>query len=235
MYDLVIKNGRIIDGTGSPSYYSDVAVKDGKIAWIAKGIEGGVQVIDAKGLVVTPGFIDSHGHADNAVLLYPDLREKIEQGITTTIGGQCGGTQAPIAKDVLPEKASQIGDFGKSTDVFRTMGTFLNIARDLPLGANIATFVGHSALRRAVVGRENRPATRDELEKMKELLREALENGAMGISFGLIYTPSCYADTEELVELAKVAAEYHALAAAHIRNEDDFLVRSVSASGCRCC
>ena len=96
IYDLVIKNGRVIDGTGSPSYLADVAVKDGKIVRIGRGIEGSQQVIDAKGLVVTPGFIDSHSHSDSTILTYPDQREKIEQGITTSIGGQCGASPAPL-------------------------------------------------------------------------------------------------------------------------------------------
>ncbi len=225
-YDLVIKNGRIIDGTGSPSYVADVAVKAGKIVEIAKGLKGGRQVIDAKGLVVTPGFIDSHSHSDNAVLTYPDQREKIEQGITTSIGGQCGESIAPVSRDVDPKQAGQIGDFGKYTDVCRTMGTFLDIAKNVPQGSNIAMFVGHGALRCAVMGMEDRAPSVDELEKMKWLLRDAMEHGALGISFGLVYSPGCYADTEELIALAKVVGEYHGLVAAHIRNEGDQLVKA---------
>ena len=98
MFDIVIKNGLVIDGTGSPGYYSDVAIKNGKIVKVAKNIEGGKNIIDASGLTVTPGFIDSHSHSDNAMLTFPDMTEKIEQGITTSIGGQCGSTLAPIIK-----------------------------------------------------------------------------------------------------------------------------------------
>lgn len=226
MYDLIIKNGRIIDGTGSPSYFADVAIKDGKIARIAKEIEGGDQIIDARGLVVTPGFIDSHSHSDSLLLKYPDQIEKIEQGITTSIAGQCGTSPAPVSMEIDPATAEHIGDFGKSTDIYRTMGTFLNIAKDVPLGANMATFVGHSALRKAVMGCGDRAPSKEELERMKELLREGIEHGALGVSFGLIYTPSCYAKTDELIELAKVAREYNALVAAHIRQEGDFLIKS---------
>ena len=152
IYDLVIKNGRIIDGTGSPSYLADVAVKDGKIARIGKAIENGRQIIDARGLVVTPGFIDSHSHSDKAILTYPDQREKIEQGITTSIGGQCGSGLAPLSRDFDPASTEQIGEYGRKAEVLRTMGSFLEVAKDVPLGANIAVFVGHRELRKAVMG-----------------------------------------------------------------------------------
>ena len=226
-YDLVIKNGRIIDGTGSPSYLADVAVKDGKIARIGKAIENGRQVIDARGLVVTPGFIDSHSHSDKAILTYPDQREKIEQGITTSIGGQCGSGLAPLSRDFNPESTEQIGEYGRKAEVLRTMGSFLEVAKDVPLGANIAVFVGHRELRKAVMGMENREPSEEELEKMKSLLRDGIEHGALGVSFGLIYPPSCYAKTTELIELAKVVGEYHGLVAAHIRNEGDTLIQAV--------
>lgn len=226
MYDLVIKNGKIIDGTGNPSYLSDIAISEGKICRIAKGIEGGRKVIDARGLVVTPGFIDSHSHSDNAMLTYPDQTEKIEQGITTSIGGQCGSSLAPISKDVDPATAGWVGDFGKITDVYRTMGTFLDIGREVPLGSNLVTFVGHGTLRRATMGIEDRAPIKEELDKMKELLRDGLEHGAMGISFGLFYTPGCYAQTDELIELAKVVAEYKGMIVAHIRDEGDYLAKS---------
>ena len=227
MYDLVIKNGKIIDGTGSPSYFSDIAITDGKIVCISKGLQGAKKTIDAKGLVVTPGFIDSHSHVDNAMLTYPDQTEKIEQGITTSIAGQCGETQAPISKDANSETAEIIGEFGKATDVFKTMGTFLNIVKTVPQGSNTATYVGFNAIRSAVMGMENRHSTKEELDKMKVLLRDAMENGAMGLSFGFEYTPGCFASFDELVELAKVVAEYNGLISAHLRSEDDFLFEAV--------
>lgn len=224
MYDLIIKNGSIIDGSGSPPFLSNIAVKNGKIAKIGKNIKNGEKVIDAKGLTVTPGFIDSHSHSDRQILTFPNQTEKTEQGITTSIGGQCGGTNAPISRDITPENAQDVAGFGKETDVYRTMGTFLNIAKNVPLGSNIAVLVGHRALRKAVMSTENRKPTVEEMTRMKNLLREGIEHGAKGLSFGLIYSPSCYAEIGELIELAKVVGEYKGIVAAHIRNERETLI-----------
>ena len=215
MYDLIIKNGQIIDGTASPAYHSDIAIKNGKIARIAHIIkEEAREVIDAKGLTITPGFIDSHSHSDNAVFDYPDMVEKIEQGITTSVAGQCGITIAPAEKNA-------------SGEVFKTFGAMAKEMMNVSLGSNLVSFVGHGALRKAVIGYENRKATKEEMEDMKALLREALENGASGLSFGLIYTPSCYADTQELTELASVVQEYGKVVSAHIRDEKFNLTKSV--------
>jgi len=228
MFDLLIKNGRIIDGTGSPSYFADVAIKDGKIKKVKKGIKGdSKQILDAQGLVVTPGFIDSHAHNDSAIFTFPDQREKIEQGITTSIAGQCGSSHAPFGCNVPQEKIKMIDGVGREDEVYRTMGSFIRHAKDKPQGSNIAMLVGQCSLRRAVMGVENRKPTADELEKMKALLREGIEAGALGLSLGLIYTPGCYADTDECIELAKVAGEYNAVVAAHIRSEGVTLVRAV--------
>ena len=227
MYDLLIKNGTVINGTGSPAFYADVAVKDGKIARIGKGLEGARTVIDATGLTVTPGFIDSHSHSENAILTYPGLIEKLEQGITTSVAGQCGSSPAPISRDADPEKAEQIGNYGKSTDIYRTFGTFMNVVKDVPTGANTAVLVGHSTLRKAAMGMDNRTPTTEEMEKMKGLLEEGMEHGALGLSFGLFYAPGAYADTAEAVELAKVVGKYHGIVAAHIRDEGDNLIQSV--------
>ena len=240
MFDLLIRNGTIINGTGSPSFYGDIGITDGKIVKIGKGLADAKQIIEADGLVVTPGFIDSHSHSDSRVLEFPEQIEKIEQGITTSIAGQCGSSPAPVGCDVDPETAPQIGAYGKSTDIYADAGTFLDILKDVPLGANMAAFVGHGALRRAVMGIENRAPTADELEQMKRHLHIAMDHGALGVSFGLIYTPGCYAQTDELIEIAKVVGERHGIVAAHIRDEGDRLVQAaeefltvIRASGAR--
>ena len=149
---------------------AQVAIKDGKIVKIARHIDGEAkQVIDATGKVITPGFVDSHSHSDNQFSSNPLQTEKIEQGITTSVAGQCGGS-------VCSANAAD----------------FLDKAKDASLGANMALLIGHGSIRRAVFGTENREPTPEELEKMKDIMRSAMEHGALGVSFGLIYTPGCY-------------------------------------------
>lgn len=213
MYELVIKNGMILDGTGSDGFVADVAVENGKIVKVAANIEGGEKIIDATGLVVTPGFVDSHSHSDSAIIKNPEQIEKAEQGITTSIAGQCGVT-------AYPKRDAETGEV-------KTMGQFLERARQIPQGSNIAVLVGHSALRKSTIGLEDREPTAEELEKMKELLAEGIRSGAPGLSFGLVYTPSCYSRTPELIELAKVAAAEGGIVAAHLRNEGDTVVEAV--------
>jgi len=205
MYDILIKNGLVLDGTGSPTMRVQVAVKDGKIAKIARNIsENAKTVIDAFGKVVTPGFIDSHSHSDGQFATCPLQTDKIEQGITTSIAGQCGGS-------VCGKDAAE----------------FLDHARGVKLGANMALLIGHGTLRRAVMGTQDRTPTAQELEEMKQLLRSAMEHGALGVSFGLIYAPGCFAKTDELIEIAKVAGEYQGIAAIHLRSESTELVKAV--------
>jgi len=211
MFDLIIKNGTVIDGSGSDGFVADVAVQNGKIAAIGKDLGDAKEVISAEGLAVTPGFVDSHSHSNSNIFTFPEQKEKIEQGITVSISGQCGSSVYPAREN------------GKIVP----MSEFLHRAYDMPQGSSSKVFLGHSTLRKAVMGMDCRPATESELEQMKLLLREAMDAGAMGISFGLIYTPSCYAKTEELIELAKVAKEKGGMIAAHIRNEGDTLVEAV--------
>ena len=205
MYDILIQNGRVIDGTGSPAMKAQVAIRDGKIVKIARKIDGEAKtVIDAAGKVITPGFIDSHSHSDSQFASVPEQTEKVEQGITTSVAGQCGGS-------VCGANAAE----------------FLDNARGSALGANMAMLIGHGTLRRAVMGTENREPTPEELEKMKAMMRSAMEHGALGMSIGLIYAPGCYAQTPELIEIAKVVGEYHGIAAIHLRSESVKLVEAV--------
>lgn len=240
MYNLIIRNGTVIDGSGGAPYVADLAIKDGKIAKIAPHIEGGETVIDATGLTVTPGFIDSHSHADNALLTYPDMKEKIEQGITTAIAGQCGGSIAPLSRDYDQSQNKQIAGHGSEYEILKTMGSLIAYASNVPHGCHIATFVGHGTIRKAVMGMENRAPTAEELEKMKAMLRDALRAGAYGMSTGLYYTPGSFAKEDEVVALAKVVAEEGGVISSHIRSEginlleasDEFL-RIIKASGAR--
>ena len=224
MYDLIIKNGKVIDGTGSPSFFADIAIKDGKIALIGEISEDAKNVIDANGLTVTPGFIDSHSHSDKEIFEYPDMLEKIEQGITTSISGQCGGSIAP--RNVEEKDDTYIDGVGNLSDVLKTFGSFSKAAENFPLGSNNMCFVGHGSIRKVIMGMSQEKPTEKELEEMKSLVRDAMEHGALGITFGLIYPPSSYADTQELIELTKVVKEYEGLVAAHIRSESTKLVEA---------
>lgn len=207
MYQLIVKNGFLLDGTGNPGYYGDVAIRDGRIAAVGEDLGSAEQILDATGLTVTPGFIDSHSHADAKVLEYPLQAEKTEQGVTTSIAGQCGNSAAPVAKMTFPQ--------------------FMDQLKKTPLGANLVCFVGHGTLRKAVMPEQDRAPTDKELEAMKAILAEALEHGAGGLSFGLFYAPGCFAREAELVALAKVAAAHGAPVSAHIRNEGDQVVEAV--------
>ena len=225
MYDLLILNGEILDGTGAPAYKANIAVSDGKIALITEGMPEASCVIDAAGKVVSPGWIDSHSHSDASVLDYPDQREKIEQGITFSITGQCGSSAAP--------KRKAEGGVELASEYFER-------AKAVPQGSSSSMLIGFNSLRYAVLKNENRAPTPEELEKMKELLRDAMRAGAIGMSLGLIYVPGCYATTEEVIEMAKVVAEFDGLLASHIRNENGGLLSAVEefltvirASGCR--
>lgn len=220
MFELLIKNVTVLDGTGSEGYLSDIGIRKGKIAAIELGLSGGDRVIDGTGLTVSPGWIDSHSHSDRAIFPFPDQKEKVEQGITFSITGQCGSSAAP-------------------TDS-RTVGEFLEQAAQVPQGSGAALLIGHNSLRKAVMGTENRDPTPEELERMKALLAEGLEKGAIGMSLGLFYVPGCYAKPEEVLALAKVVAEYGGVLASHIRSEADTLLEAVqeyldviTASGCR--
>ncbi len=218
MYDFLIKNGTVIDGGGAPPEKLDIAVTGSKIVKTGKDLGAARETIDASGLTVTPGFIDSHSHSDSAVLTFPGHTEKIQQGITTAVAGMCGGSAAPKPYlEDTPENAP-----------YRSVKAFFEAAQGVPQGVNTALFVGHGNIRRAVMGGAGRQATNEELRQMRSLLREGLKQGAAGVSFGLIYAPGIYADTAELTETAKVAAEEGAVVSAHIRDEEDHLTDAVA-------
>lgn len=225
MFDLFIRNGSIVDGTGSPSFRANIGVKDGKIAYIGRCVYDAESTVEAAGLTVTPGFIDTHSHSDRSVFSYPDMTEKAEQGITTAVGGNCGSSVAPLSRDVTTP--TMIDGFGYNTDICRDVSTFLHTAEPLSLGVNHAFLIGHGSVRQAVMGMENRPSTQKELEEMKKLVSDGLDAGALGVSFGLFYTPGSYAGQTELIALAKIAAEKGKIITAHIRDEADHLIDAV--------
>ncbi len=227
MYDLIVRNVRVVDGTGAPWFYGEVAVKDGIIADVERCVDGNAKsIIDGCGLVLSPGFIDSHSHSDTCWFADKRGESKLRQGVTTEVTGQCGSSAAPVTERSRSASVQATTDEGGEIK-WRTFAEYLSLLEANGVAVNIAPLVGHGTIRAAVVGYENRPPTADEMEEMKAHLREALEAGAFGFSSGLIYPPSRFGDTAELVELARAMAPYHGIYATHMRNEGAGLLESV--------
>ncbi|MBC7225145.1 MAG: D-aminoacylase, partial [Anaerolineae bacterium] len=228
MLDMLIRGGKIVDGTGNPWFYGDVGIVGDRIVavgWL-EGAEA-ARVLDAAGLVVAPGFVDIHGHGDMMALLSPEVRTKAMQGCTTEVFGSCGITAYPVPPERSDLIARHYGFIFQKARTWPTLADYFREVEEQGVGVNVGTHVGHGALRMAVMGDADRPPTPDELAQMKALLAQALEEGAVGMSTGLIFTPSAYADTEELVELARVLARYDRLYASHIRGERETLLDAV--------
>ncbi len=230
MFDVVIKNGRIADGTGNPWFLADVGIKDGKIGRIGSldGEPAG-EIIDANGFVVAPGFIDMHCHSDAVVFARPRDQGKILQGVTTEVVGNCGSSAAPVNEETLPALqdylAPLFGTFPLAWD-WKSIGEYLERVEENKTISNVAALVGHGSVRVAVMAFDNREPTPDELAKMKELVAQALDEGAFGLSSGLIYPPGLFSKTDEMVELCQVIAQKGGFYATHIRGESDDVIES---------
>lgn len=201
--DLLITNGRIVDGTGNSWFRGQVAVRDGKVVAVGR-LDGmrATRTLDARGMIVAPGFIDVHAHVELGLFETPTADNYIQDGVTTVITGNCGGS------------ADSLKEF------------FARIDRDRT-SVNVASLVGHNTVRRLVMGLANRPATADEMKKMEDLVAEAMRDGAVGLSTGLIYLPGVYSDTPEVVALARVAARGHGVYASHIRSEGNKVAEAI--------
>ncbi|HVQ45324.1 MAG TPA: D-aminoacylase [Gemmatimonadales bacterium] len=219
-YDVVIRNGHIVDGTGSPWYAGDIAIRDGRIAAVGPvlGAKAG-KTIDAHGMVVAPGFIDMLGQSDLTILVRPDLPSKIFQGITTEFTGE-GSSAAPLNSRIIA--ADRLAyDHLKITPDWQTLGQYFARLERQKIGINVGDYVGATQVRRMVIGDDDRAPTSKELEQMRRLVREAMEDGAMGLSTSLQYPPAPYAKTEELIALASEASRYGGSYATHMRSESD--------------
>ena len=230
MADVVIRNGKIVDGAGNPWYWGDVAVSGGMITSVGEVRESASTVIDAEGMCVCPGFIDMHSHPD-LTLFYKDVEDyKLRQGVTTEVGGNCGFTAAPLSEatgDDLQRYTAFITPPTGVTWEWRTFGEYLDVVEASRPATNLAPLVGQGTVRIAVMGFEERVPTSEELRQMQELVREAMEAGSFGISTGLIYVPGAYSSTEEIASLARVASQFGGFYATHIRNEGDNLLESI--------
>ena len=202
-FDLVIKNGRLVDGSGNPWFYADLGIIAGKIAkigWI--DTSEAAQWLEAKDLVVAPGFIDVHTHVEGGIARIPTADNFIRMGVTTIVTGNCGGSWLPI---------------GDSLRALETRG----------LSVNLATLIGHNTIRRAIMKDEARQPSADELTKMQQLVEQAMHDGAVGLSTGLIYIPGTFAKTDEIIALAKTAAQDKGVYASHIRSEGSEVVAAI--------
>jgi N-acyl-D-aspartate/D-glutamate deacylase len=217
-YDLLIVGGHILDGSGSPWFEGSVALKDGKIADVGRLPKASARrVIDATGLVVAPGFIDLHSHSDYTLLVDGTAQSKIRQGVTTEILGE-SSSAGPVLGPAAAEFDRQFQPLGLQRD-WTTLGEYFARVERQGISVNIASYVGSGQVRECVLGNVNRAPTAEELEEMKALVAQAMREGAIGLSSGLIYPPNMFATTDELIELAKVVAPYGGLYATHIRGE----------------
>ncbi|MEJ2186073.1 MAG: D-aminoacylase [Gemmatimonadota bacterium] len=217
-FDVVIRNGHIIDGTGSPWYAGDVGVRDGRIAAIGDlSGDSAKQVIDAKGMVVAPGFIDMLGQSELRLLVDPRAPSKIFQGITTEITGE-GESVAPLDSAMLAANAATYKHYGITAD-WRTLTQYFARVEKQGIGINMGTYVGAASAREMVLGYDDVQPTADQLKQMQDIVAEAMREGALGVSTALQYPPAPYAKTDELIALAKVASQYGGIYATHMRSE----------------
>lgn len=201
--DILIVNGKIIDGTGNNWYYGNIAIKDGKIIAIGKVYYfNAARFIDARGMIVAPGFIDVHTHLEGDEAKDPNATNFILDGVTTCVTGNCGSSNTDIGK-------------------------YLRWVDSLKLSINVASLIGHNDIRKAVMGRANRDATADEMKRMEDITEKAMKDGAVGLSTGLIYIPGTYTKTPEIVALAKIASKYNGVYATHMRDEGDSVTYAI--------
>src|SRR5258705_7227355 len=229
-WSLLIRGGTMVDGSGSPARAADVAVEGERIAAVGPGLSGQAdRVIDAAGKMVSPGFIDMHSHSDLFYFACPSAESKIRQGVTTEVVGMCSFSQAPLRPDQRDIVRGWAGGIGASLDMrWETFAQYLDALRAIRPSVNMAHFVGHGALRIAAMGFEARPASADDLRAMQRLLGEAMDAGAFGFWTGLVYAPSAYSDTTELIALAKAMAPGGGYYFSHIRGESSMLLDSIN-------
>jgi N-acyl-D-amino-acid deacylase len=225
-FDLVITNGHIIDGTGSPWYSGDVGIRDGRVAAIGNlAAVPRKRTIDAGGKVVAPGFIDMLGQSELSILVDPRLPSKIYQGITTEITGE-GGTVAPL-NDAIIQSDHATYEHYRITPDWRTFHQYFTRLETQGMGINLASYVGATQVRRMVLGDDNKLPTPEQLEQMKALVRDAMKDGTVGVSTALEYAPAPYAKTDELIGLAAEAGKFGGIYSTHMRNESDSVLDSI--------
>ena len=230
MLDLVIRGGRVVDGSGAPWVRADVGILGDRIAAVGN-LEGAAAAreIDASGRVVAPGFIDCHSHSDWSLLANRNCDSTLKMGVTTEVVGNCGMSYAPVSDMNRQRVATDVARTSPGIDVaWASFGEYLDHVRQGGVGANYAFLVGHAAVRSAVIGSDDRPATAEEVARMEPVLAQALEDGAIGFSTGLEFVPGRSATTEELTQLSRVVARYGRIHTCHQRTRNEKFVDSVA-------
>ncbi len=221
MLDILIRNGRVVDGSGNPWFKADIGVKDGKIVFVRNHIlMDADRVINVYGLTVCPGFIDIHNHSDGALLVDPKAESMVRQGVTTLCIGNCGLSVAPVEDDTRESLRKYLANFMPIPEMrWHTFGEFLNFLEEKGVACNVAALVGHGSIRIAVMGFKARPPLERELVQMKGLVAQSMKEGAFGLSTGLAYAPGLFSQTDEIIELCKIVANYGGIYATHIRSD----------------
>ncbi len=227
-YDVIIKNGMILDGFGTPGMKKDLGITGDTISVLDNLGEATADlIIDATDLVVAPGFIDIHTHTDVELLVDPRGVSKVMQGVTTEVSGNCGYSPFPINESDLKEMNERLNEKYGITVNWHDINGFLSALEESKISINYATFTGHGSLRGYVVGKNDVVPTAEQMDKMKAVLEESIKAGSFGLSTGLEYAPGSYADTEELIELSKVVAANGGIYNTHMRNEDDTVIEAI--------
>jgi N-acyl-D-amino-acid deacylase len=229
-FDLLIRNATIVDGTGAPRFAGDIGVRGDRIARIGDlSAMRGEREIDLGGRIAAPGFIDAHTHDDRAMLSDPDMAPKVSQGVTTVIGGNCGVSLAPMPRPIPNPVTPPLNLLDGKGEWFRfpTFAAYLAALRAQPAATNCAMLVGHTTLRVATMDDLTRPADKAQIAAMRELVTEALDAGAIGVSTGLFYEPAIAAPTEEVIETCQPLKEFNGLYCTHMRNEGDGVMDSL--------
>lgn len=223
--DIIIRDVDIIDGTGSAAFHGDIGIQGSHIADIGDlSAATADTVIDGAGLTAAPGFIDIHSHSDFTLPINPRAESKVRQGVTTEVVGQCGGSPAPVDSSSADDMKAAHPDLPWE---WQTFAEFLEYLRRQGLSVNVVPLVGHGTIRRLAVGPDDRAPTAGEMQAMKELVAQALDEGAWGLSKGTIYPPGIYASTAEIIELSRVVARRGGFYFSHIRGEDEALLEAV--------
>ncbi|MHB1122059.1 MAG: N-acyl-D-amino-acid deacylase family protein [Ramlibacter sp.] len=229
-YDLLIRHATIVDGSNAPRFAGDIGIRGDRIARIGKldGARGDVE-IDLAGRIAAPGFIDAHTHDDRAMLSDPDMAPKVSQGVTTVIGGNCGVSLAPMPRPIPDPVTPPLNllDAEGGWFRFKTFRSYLDALREKPAATNCAMLVGHTTLRVATMDDLGQPATAPQIARMRELVEEALDAGAIGLSTGLFYEPAIAAPTEEVIEACQPLKEHGGIYCTHMRNEGDRVMESL--------